>query len=156
MGAFVNRLEAEGVQVRINASKTSGHVSGISFRLEEVAVKGSTLGRAYSFLGLQREQGVGYDQARDLPALRAATRLTVGQDPVRGLGWLPTAIALRGVGRVPALGLARTLSGLVRDLNRGQVPVRALMRLAVQAGLPPQARVALAVARTLLNLSRTR
>ena len=68
MSEFVRRLQAKGVQVRANIART-GHVSGISYRLDRVAVKGSGLGRAYSFEGLQKEQGVRYDRARDLPVL---------------------------------------------------------------------------------------
>ena len=156
MTAFVNRLEADGVQVRANLSRTTGHVSGISFQLEGVAVKGSKLGHGYSFLGLQRDQGVRYEPARDLRALERVTQLTVGHEPVRGLGRLPAALAARGVGRVPALALMRTLQGLAHDLNRGQFPARALMRLALSSALPPQARATLGIMRTLLNISRTR
>ena len=156
MTEFVDRLETEGVQVRANASKTTGHVSGISFRLEGVAVKGSGLGHGYSFLGLQRNQSVRYDRARDTPALERMTRLTAGQEPFRGVSRLPAALAARGVGQVPALALMRTLRGLAHDLNRGQVPARALMRLALSSALPPQARARLGIMRTLLNISRTR
>jgi len=115
IAAFVDRLEANGVQVRANVSTTTGRVGGISFRLEGVAIKGSGLGHGYSFLGLQRDQGVRYDPARDLPALERVTRLTAGQEPVRGLGRLPAALRARGVGRVPALALMRTLQGMARD-----------------------------------------
>jgi hypothetical protein len=72
MSEFVRRLRAKGVQVRANIART-GHVSGISYRLDRVAVKGSGLGRAYAFDGLQKEQGVRYDRGRDLPALERAT-----------------------------------------------------------------------------------
>jgi hypothetical protein len=60
MSEFVRRLQAKGVQVHANIVRTR-HVSGISFRLDRVAVKGSGIGRAYSFEGLQKEQGVQYD-----------------------------------------------------------------------------------------------
>ncbi len=66
MSEFVRRLHAKGVQVRANIART-GHVSGISYRFDRVAVRGSGLGRAYSFEGLQKQQGVRYDRARDLP-----------------------------------------------------------------------------------------
>src|SRR5438132_4810272 len=62
MSEFVRRLQANGVQVRANIART-GHVSGISYRLDRVAVKGSGLGRAYSFAGLRRHQGVRYVRA---------------------------------------------------------------------------------------------
>lgn len=156
MTAFVNRLEAEGVQVRANLSRTTGHVSGISFQLEGVAVKGSKLGHGYSFLGLQRDQGVRFDQGRDLTALGRVSALTVGQEPIRGMGRLPSALAARGLRPLPALALMRTLQGLAHDLNRGQFPARALARLAMASALPPQARTVLGMMRALRNLSKTR
>lgn len=58
MTESVRRLRANGIQVRANIAHT-GHVSGVSYRLDRVAVKGSGLGRAYSFEGLQR---LGLDQ----------------------------------------------------------------------------------------------
>src|SRR5207247_10076701 len=82
MSEFVRRLRAKGVQIRANIART-GHVSGISYRLDRVAVKGSGLGRAYSFEGLQKEQGVRYDRSRDLPALERAARATNGLEPLR-------------------------------------------------------------------------
>jgi len=85
MSDFVRRLQATGVQVRANIART-GHVSGLSYRLDRVAVKGSGLGRAYSFEGLQKEQGVRYDRARDLPVLEHAARATRGLEPSAGAG----------------------------------------------------------------------
>jgi len=82
MGEFVRRLEARGVQVRANIART-GHVSGISFRLDRVAVKGSGLGRAYRFDGLQKIHGVRFEPARDLHALERAARATSGIEPLR-------------------------------------------------------------------------
>jgi relaxase-like protein len=72
MGVFVERLEAQGVHIRANVAST-GRVSGISFELAGVAFKGSDLGRAYSWQGLQGSRGIGFDEVRDLPALRAAS-----------------------------------------------------------------------------------
>ncbi len=64
--------------------KPAGHVSGISYRLHHVAVKGSGLGRgAYGFEGVQRELGVRYEPSRDLPELQRAARATRG----RGFAW---------------------------------------------------------------------
>lgn len=80
MSELVARLQARGVQVRPNVART-GHVSGVSYRLGPVAVKGSQLGRAYSWEGLQRVFRIRYDPARDLPALERAAHLTQGQEP---------------------------------------------------------------------------
>jgi hypothetical protein len=71
MGEFVQRLEAQGVQVRPHIAST-GRVSGLSFELDGVALKGSDLGRAYSWQGLQQRTRIGYEPDRDLPVLKAA------------------------------------------------------------------------------------
>jgi relaxase-like protein len=68
---FVARLEALGVEVKGNI--TGRRVAGISFALSGVVCQGSRLGRTLSWRSLQRCHGVGYDAARDLPALRAAS-----------------------------------------------------------------------------------
>jgi hypothetical protein len=68
---FVERLEAAGIQVRPNVAST-GRVSGFSFALDGVAMRGSDLGRGYSWKALQETKGVTYDPDRDLPTLRAA------------------------------------------------------------------------------------
>ena len=76
MGEFAERLEAQGVAVRVHVAST-GRVSGISFELDGVAVKGSDVGRAYSWQGLQQRLGLSYEEGRDLPVLQALSR---GQD----------------------------------------------------------------------------
>ena len=69
---LVARLEAQGIGVKANVAAT-GRVAGISFALEGIVFKGSELGRAYSWQGLQRVQGVRYEPGRDLAALQAAS-----------------------------------------------------------------------------------
>lgn len=59
---FCARLERLGVGVRLNQAKT-GRISGISFSLDQVTIKGSKLGRGYSWSGLQK-RGVLYEQDR--------------------------------------------------------------------------------------------
>jgi MobA/VirD2-like, nuclease domain len=71
MSQFVERLEAQGVEVRANLAATD-RVAGVSFAYDGVAFKGSDLGRGYSWLQLQKRAGIGYSPARDLPVLRAA------------------------------------------------------------------------------------
>jgi hypothetical protein len=73
MGDFAGRLEAQGVGVRLNVAST-GRVSGISYELDGVAFKGSYVGRAYSWQGLQDRQGIAYEAGRDLPVLQALSR----------------------------------------------------------------------------------
>ena len=76
MTEFLERLQQQGVKVRPNLAST-GYVSGISYRLDRVAVKGSQLGRAYSWKGLQQAQGVQYDPVRDRPAIEQALKASL-------------------------------------------------------------------------------
>ena len=123
MGEFVRRLEARGVQVRANIART-GHVSGISYRLDRVAVKGSGLGRAYSFEGLQRVHGVRFEPPRDLRALERAARATKGMEPLRRRRRpfrLPSPVGLlspsRALSRLPGYQAARTALWLSHNLE---------------------------------------
>lgn len=59
---FTARLEAASVEVIPNKAST-GTISGISFRLEGVMMKGSDLGRGYTWANLQK-RGVQYGQGR--------------------------------------------------------------------------------------------
>ncbi len=71
MTAFLERLRGAGVEVAARVA-TTGHVSGISYGLEGTSLRGSALGRAYSWRGLQERLGVDYRPERDLDAVRAA------------------------------------------------------------------------------------
>jgi hypothetical protein len=156
MTEFVRRLRAKGVQIRANIARTS-HVSGISYRLDRVAVKGSGLGRAYSFEGLQKQQGVRYDRARDLPALERATRATKGLEPQRRRRRpfrLPSPD--RVLGRVPGYQEARTALWLGHNLElAGRAPGRAALNVAERL-LPADARTAVRAIRKVIDLSRGR
>jgi hypothetical protein len=156
MSEFVRRLRAKGVQVRANIART-GHVSGISYRLDHVAVKGSGLGRAYSFEGLQKEQGVRYDRGRDLPALERAARATKGLEPLRRRRRpfrLPSPS--RALSRLPGYQEARTALWLAHNLElAGRAPGRAALNIAERL-LPPDARTAVRVIRGVIDLSRGR
>jgi hypothetical protein len=155
MSEFVRRLRAKGVQVRANIART-GHVSGISYRLDRVAVKGSSLGRAYSFEGLQKGQGVRYDESRDLPTLERAARATKGLEPLRRRRRqfrLPSPS--RGLNRLPGYK-ARTALWLAHNLElASHSPGRAALNV-VERLLPPDARTAVRVIRSVIDLSRGR
>jgi relaxase-like protein len=155
MTDFVRRLQAKGVQVRANIAGT-GHVSGISYRLDRVAVKGSGLGRAYSFDGLQKEQGVRYDRVRDLPALERAARATRGLEPRRRRRPSRLPSAGRVLGRVPGYRQARTALWLAHNLElAGRAPGRAALNVAERL-LPADAKTAVRVIRNVIDLSRGR
>jgi relaxase-like protein len=156
MSEFVRRLHAKGVQVRANIART-GHVSGISYRLDRVAVKGSGLGRASSFEGLQKQLGVRYDRARDLPLLEHAGRATKGLEPQRRRrrpGRLPSPG--RVLARVPGYQETRTALWLAHNLElAGRAPGQAALNVAERL-LPADARAAVRAIRKVIDLSRGR
>ncbi|SHN71605.1 relaxase/mobilization nuclease domain-containing protein [Desulfovibrio litoralis] len=59
---FTHKLEEQGVKTRLNQAST-GFVSGISFSLNEVALKGSDLGKNYTWNALQK-RGLTHEQVR--------------------------------------------------------------------------------------------
>lgn len=67
---FIERLEKVGVSV-IPHLQSTGRVSGISFRQDGELMKGSNLGRGFSWAGLQK-RGQDYDSERDREAIEGA------------------------------------------------------------------------------------
>ncbi|MCT7991919.1 relaxase/mobilization nuclease domain-containing protein [Laspinema olomoucense] len=65
---LVRRLRADGVGVRIQPASNGG--LAISYQLGSVAAAGSSLGRAYTVLGLQQRRLVSYYPAYDNPVLK--------------------------------------------------------------------------------------
>jgi hypothetical protein len=68
---FAARLAEHGVEIKLNEAKT-GRVSGISFSLDGVAMKGSDLGKAYTWNSLQKRglsnetgYGKGYESGQE-------------------------------------------------------------------------------------------
>ena len=72
MSEFVNRLQRDGVGVQCHIQST-GRISGISFDHGNAVLKGSSLGKSYSFNGLQKHLGVTYDEDRDFGTLEKGT-----------------------------------------------------------------------------------
>jgi hypothetical protein len=65
---LVRRLRADGGNVRIQPASNGG--LAISYQLGSVAAAGSSLGRAYTVLGLQQRRGVSYQPEYDNPVLK--------------------------------------------------------------------------------------
>ena len=79
--AFAERLALAGIEVRANFNKDT--LNGFSFSLNNVAFKGSQLGKQYTGQGLS-ERGLTYVPDRDyaqLQALTAASRSNQQRDP---------------------------------------------------------------------------
>lgn len=68
MGHFLKNLEQRGVHVIPNMAG-NGRITGMSYRIDGETMKGSDLGKAYTFVGIQK-LGVSYDMERDLEELR--------------------------------------------------------------------------------------
>lgn len=95
---FAARLAAYGVEIRLNEANT-GRVSGISFALDGVAMKGSDLGRGYTWNSLQKK-GLHHEIGKN-----TGDELGRGQEKERGLG--PGYAAGRAGDHGNARGLAQ-------------------------------------------------
>lgn len=78
---LIDRLEAAGVTVRVNQAAT-GRISGLSFELAGIALKGSDLGRAYTWKQLQ--QRIDYDQDRDAQTIAERCAVSRRADEATG------------------------------------------------------------------------
>lgn len=76
---FIGLLEQQHVSPRFNISKTTGRVSGISFRFQDVIYKGSTLGKNFSWNSIIKK--IDYEQTRDRPTLLSANEKERGTHP---------------------------------------------------------------------------
>lgn len=74
---FIQNLDLLGVSVVPNIAKT-GHVSGVSYMLDNEQMKGSDLGKKYTWQGIQRN-GVHYDQNRDGESISQAIKRSKDQ-----------------------------------------------------------------------------
>ncbi|MBE0472379.1 MAG: relaxase/mobilization nuclease domain-containing protein [Methyloprofundus sp.] len=83
---FAETLAVAGVSVKANLAST-GTFNGFSYELDGVAFKGSKLGKAYGWGGLQ-QRGVTYEQTRDYQGLQrfAAARASEGDKRTVGEG----------------------------------------------------------------------
>ncbi len=60
---FITLLQKQNISPKFNVSKTTGRVSGISFRYQDVVYKGSTLGKKFSWNRITKQ--IDYEQTRD-------------------------------------------------------------------------------------------
>ena len=75
--AFKERLEALGVDLVANVQST-GRVSGISFKMGDQVMKGSALGKKYSWANLAKE--IDYEPSRDHEAIRGRKAAEPGRE----------------------------------------------------------------------------
>ncbi|CAN0597553.1 unnamed protein product, partial [Ectocarpus sp. 12 AP-2014] len=67
---FIALLREHNISLRFNVSKTTGRVSGISFRYQDIVYKGSTLGKKFSWNSITKH--IDYEQTRDRPVILSA------------------------------------------------------------------------------------
>ncbi|WP_434637210.1 relaxase/mobilization nuclease domain-containing protein [Klebsiella sp. I138] len=67
LGTFVERLQAVGIEPRFNVAST-GNVAGVSFSVNDIAFKGSSLGKKFSWNTIKTK--VKYDKDRDDEIIR--------------------------------------------------------------------------------------
>lgn len=60
---FIKELKQNNVYPKFNVSRTTGRVTGVSFKYQDVIYKGSTLGRQYSWNNIIKH--IDYEQDRD-------------------------------------------------------------------------------------------
>ena len=116
---YQERLEVVGVELVPVVQLEGTKLSGISYRLDGVTMKGSDLGKSYSAAGLAK-RGVTYEQNRDFTAIRSS----IERDARRAFG--------EAVGNIEA-GQSPEFGGLGRDAgavgasdgrtDRGDTPV---------------------------------
>lgn len=78
---YQERLEAAGVELVPVAQLQGAKLSGLSYRLDGVTMKGSDLGKSYTAAGIQK-RGISYEQDRDFAAVRRSNE----RDAVRAFG----------------------------------------------------------------------
>jgi hypothetical protein len=76
---FCQQLAQQGIRPEFTIRR--GKLSGLSYRYQGNRVRGSRLGKAYSFQGLQRHQGIDYQPERDDPTVREHYVKQRGQRP---------------------------------------------------------------------------
>lgn len=73
MDQFISRLEEQGIGIKGNIQST-GRISGVSFIADGTPIKGSDLGKNFSWKGLQEKLGVEYVHSRDFEAISEASK----------------------------------------------------------------------------------
>ncbi len=78
---YLERLEAAGVELVPVAQLNGAKLSGLSYRLDGVTMKGSDLGKSYTAAGVQK-RGISYEQDRDGEAVSRSIK----RDATRAFG----------------------------------------------------------------------
>lgn len=73
---LVEQLQRQGIRVRVSHQQT-GEIKGISYESNGIAFSGTHLGKAYTFIGLQKYRGVNYDSSKDVELIKTLMELPI-------------------------------------------------------------------------------
>jgi hypothetical protein len=110
-------------------------------------VKGSQLGRVYTWEGLQKQQGVALDHDRDRPAIDRAVRATQGQEPARAPRPKKPRPSKLSPSRLAGKA-ARKIAGRIPGVSRATAILRVGQTIAELVRKPSARHAAAAVVRT--------
>ncbi|HVT15212.1 MAG TPA: relaxase/mobilization nuclease domain-containing protein [Thermoanaerobaculia bacterium] len=106
LAGFVAELERQGVGVLARIAG-NGQVSGLSYRLDGMTFRGSRLGAAYGWTGVQRTLGITYLRSRDLPVLAAAReRFRQGEEGAAAEGRVGEGVPVAEAAMAEMAGMA--------------------------------------------------
>jgi hypothetical protein len=119
---FADRLRRAGVEMHANVAST-GRLSGLSFEVEGLRVKGSELGRDYAWRALAARHGVSFVPARDAARLGCAGAVAAAGAPaIEPLPVPPRVPVYRAaavlVSRAEVLGQVETLTAQLGEQDR--------------------------------------
>ena len=77
---YIDALHHQGIEIKANISPSTARVNGISYSLNGNPMKGSDIGKAYSWQGIQRQFKITYDHQKDLDKLSRSGERTEEPD----------------------------------------------------------------------------
>lgn len=77
---YIDALQQQGIEIKANISPSTARVNGISYSLNGNPMKGSDIGKAYSWQGIQRQFKITYDHQKDLDKLSRSGERTEEPD----------------------------------------------------------------------------
>lgn len=125
LSTFVERLQAVGIEPRFNVAST-GNVAGVSFSVNDIAFKGSQLGKKFSWNTIKTK--VKYDKNRDDELVRRfAARKTDDENNIRRSFFEPNINDVRTIIRIDddIIGVCQySIKSDTTDTNKSEQLIR--------------------------------
>ena len=77
---LVEQLQRQGIHVRVSHHQT-GEIKSISYEFKGIAFSGTHLGKAYTFVGLQKYRGITYDLSKDAEVIKTLIEPPIHSSP---------------------------------------------------------------------------